>query len=63
MRGYADAQARQIFRDLVDLPATVKATPSQIRVTFHRRTQSPYLARLGPLCGDARLVLRSTHVG
>jgi len=40
MRGYADAQARQVFRDLVDLPATVKVTPSQICVTFHRRAIS-----------------------
>jgi transposase len=43
MRGYADAQARQIFRDLVDLPATVKVTPAEVRVTFHRRAHIPIL--------------------
>ena len=26
MRGYADAQARQIFRDLIDMPADVTVT-------------------------------------
>jgi hypothetical protein len=43
MRGYADAQARQIFQDLIDLPATVKVTASQGHVTFHRRTHLPIL--------------------
>ena len=28
MRSYDDAQARQIFRDVIDMPATVKVTPS-----------------------------------
>jgi hypothetical protein len=41
MRGYEDAQARQIFRDLVDMPATVKVTPKEIRVEFHRRAHPP----------------------
>ena len=41
MRGYADAQARQIFRDLIDLPATVKVTPTEVRVTLHRRAHIP----------------------
>ncbi len=41
MRGYADAQARQIFRDLIDLPATVEVAPDQVRVTFHRRAHLP----------------------
>jgi hypothetical protein len=43
MRGYGDAQARQIFRDLVNLPATVKVTPAEVRVTFHRRAHVPIL--------------------
>ncbi|MHC1729745.1 MAG: hypothetical protein AB9866_27700 [Syntrophobacteraceae bacterium] len=42
MRGYADAQERRVFRDLIDLPATVKVTPSQIKVTF-RRAHLPIL--------------------
>jgi hypothetical protein len=32
MRGYDDAQARQIFRDLIDMPAD-----NEIGVRFHRR--------------------------
>ena len=34
MRGYHDAQARQIFRDLVDMPADVAITVASLR--FHR---------------------------
>lgn len=41
MRGYADAQARQIFRDLLDLPAQVEITPREVRVEFHRRAHLP----------------------
>jgi hypothetical protein len=41
MRGYSDAQARQVFRDLLDMPATVKVTPEQVQVTFHRRAHLP----------------------
>jgi hypothetical protein len=70
MRGYADAQARQVFRDLVDLPATVKVTPSQINVTFHRRAHLPILLASDlftetptvPWWDGARLVLHATHV-
>ena len=67
MRGYADAQARQIFRDLIDLPATVKVTPSQIHVTFHRRAHLPILLASDlfsetaavPWWNGARLVLQT----
>jgi hypothetical protein len=31
MRGYADAQARSIFRDLVDIPATVEVSATGAR--------------------------------
>ena len=41
VRGYDDSQARQIFRDLIDMPATVKVTPKQVTVTFHRRAHLP----------------------
>ena len=41
MRGYADAQARQIFRDLLDMPAQVEITPREVRVEFHRRAHLP----------------------
>ncbi len=41
MRGYADAQARQIFRDLLDMPAQIEITPREVRVEFHRRAHLP----------------------
>jgi hypothetical protein len=43
MRGYADAQARQIFRDLIDMPATVRIKPRCVEVCFHRRAHLPIL--------------------
>ena len=43
MRGYEDAQARQIFRDLIDMPADVKITHSEITVRFHRRAHLPII--------------------
>jgi hypothetical protein len=67
MRGYADAQARQIFRDLIDLPATVKVTASEIHVTFHRRAHLPILLASDlfsetpavPWWNGARLILQA----
>jgi hypothetical protein len=47
MRGYRDAQARQIFRDLVDTPATVDITAHAVTVTFHRRAHLPILMASG----------------
>jgi hypothetical protein len=43
MRGYADAQARQIFRDLLDMPATVIISETEINLEFHRRAHLPIL--------------------
>lgn len=43
MRGYADAQARLIFRDLIDMPADVELTPGNVEVRFHRRAHLPIL--------------------
>lgn len=43
MRGYANAQARLIFRDLVDTPADVEVTDQEIIVHFHRRAHLPIL--------------------
>jgi hypothetical protein len=67
MRGYADAHARQLFRDLLDIPATVKVTPEQVRVTFIRRAHLPILlaseifaqSPTVPWWNGAKLVLRS----
>lgn len=49
MRGYADAQARQIFRDLINLPATVTVSPNEVEVSFHRRSHLPILLASGLL--------------
>lgn len=49
MRGYADAQARRIFQDLVDMPAQVEVSDAEIRVEFHRRAHLPILLDSG-LC-------------
>ena len=47
MRGYVDAQARHIFRDLVDMPATIAITAREITVSFHRRAHLPILMASG----------------
>jgi hypothetical protein len=68
MRGYADAQARQIFRDLIDLPATVKVSPTEVRITLHRRAHLPIILASGiltetptvPWWNGARLVFHTS---
>ena len=47
MRGYGEAQARHIFRDLVDMPATVDITARDVTVAFHRRAHLPILIASG----------------
>jgi hypothetical protein len=47
MRGYSDAQARQIFRDLVDMPADVTVTKQEVQVSFHRRAHLPIILASG----------------
>ncbi len=47
MRGYDDAQARQIFRDLIDMSAEVAVTPAEIRLRFHRRAHLPIVLASG----------------
>jgi len=47
MRGYDDAQARQIFRDLIDMPADIKITDQEITVRFHRRAHLPIVLASG----------------
>ena len=47
MRGYREAQARHIFRDLVDLPATVDISAQAVTVSFHRRAHLPILMASG----------------
>jgi len=43
MRGYGDAQARQIFRDLIDMSADVEVSDKAVTVRFHRRAHLPIL--------------------
>ncbi len=47
MRGYSDAQARQIFRDLIDMPADVTITEREVEVSFHRRAHLPIILASG----------------
>ena len=47
MRGYADSQARQIFRDLIDMPANITISVSEVRVDFHRRAHLPIILASG----------------
>ncbi|PYM79832.1 MAG: hypothetical protein DME09_20590 [Candidatus Rokuibacteriota bacterium] len=55
MRGYADAQARQIFRDLIDMPATVEVTKTEVLVQFHRRAHLPIVIASGRLNTPVRV--------
>ena len=43
MRGYGDAQSRQIFRDLVAMPADVEVSQKEVSVSFHRRAHLPII--------------------
>ncbi|MEI8254645.1 MAG: hypothetical protein WCJ30_03140 [Deltaproteobacteria bacterium] len=49
MRGYADAQARNIFRDLVDMPAEVTIGEHDVTVRLQRRAHLPIIVASGIL--------------
>lgn len=49
MRGYSDARARQIFRDIINTPADVEISEDSISVSFHRRAHLPIILASG-LC-------------
>lgn len=49
MRGYADSQARQLFRDIIDMPADVNVTDAEVQVRFHRRAHLPIVIASGLL--------------
>ena len=49
MRGYADSQARQIFRDLLNTPADVSISERQVTVRLHRRAHLPIILASGLL--------------
>jgi hypothetical protein len=52
MRGYAQAHARRLFQDLVDMPAQVEVSEREVRVEFHRRAHLPIVLASG-LCNRA----------
>jgi len=47
MRGYSDAHAKQIFRDLIDMPADVRISSTEVQVSFHRRAHLPIILASG----------------
>ncbi len=57
MRGYGDAQARQIFRDLVAMPATVTIRESEVEVSFHRRSHLPIVLASGLVSSSPRALV------
>ena len=70
MRGYADAHARRIFQDLVDMPAQVQVQRGEVRVEFPRRAHLPIVLASG-LCGrpvaipwwEGKRLRLTTHTG
>jgi len=55
MRGYAEAQARHIFRDLIDTPAEVSVSQREVHVHFHRRAHLPIIIASGILNSPLKL--------
>jgi len=49
MRGYEDAQARNVFRDLIDMPAEVSISEREVCVRFQRRAHLPIIVASGIL--------------
>ncbi|MGB8951099.1 MAG: hypothetical protein WCC06_00325 [Candidatus Aminicenantales bacterium] len=47
MRGYSDAQARHLFRDIIDIPADVRIEGREVEVKFHRRSHLPIILASG----------------
>jgi hypothetical protein len=64
--GYGHAQAKKLFRNLLDVSATVEIEADKVEVTFDKRAHNPFLvkSRLAdeptpmPWFGDKRLSLR-----
>jgi hypothetical protein len=55
MRGYQDPQARQIFRDLIDMPADISISRRKVTVRFHRRAHLP-IVLASDLCNKSVVV-------
>jgi transposase len=70
MRGYEDCQARQIFRDLIAMPANIYLKDDEVEVSFLRRAHLPIILASGlidrpfavPWWGGKKLRL-TTHNG
>lgn len=61
MRGYADAQARHLFRDLIDTPADVTITEREVQVRFHRRAHLPIIIASGLLDAPVKVPWWHNH--
>jgi len=61
MRGYADAQARHIFRDLIDTPADVSVSEREVHVHFHRRAHLPIIIASGILDASTKVPWWHNH--
>jgi transposase len=61
MRGYADAQARHIFRDLIDTPADVTVSEREVHVHFHRRAHLPIIIASGILDSSTKVPWWHNH--
>ena len=67
-REYERAQAKKIFRNLLDVSATVAINNDQVIVTFDKRAHNPYLVASGladtptsmPWYGNKQLIIRFT---
>jgi hypothetical protein len=65
-REYERAQAKKIFRNLLDVSATVVITRDQVVLTLNKRAHNPYLVASGladkptpmPWFGNKKLVIR-----
>lgn len=65
-REYERAQAKKIFRNLLDVSATVVIDDDQVIVTLDKRAHNPYLVASGladvrtpmPWCGNKQLAIR-----
>ena len=61
MRGYADAQARHIFRDLIDTPADISVSKHEVHVHFHRRAHLPIIIASGILNSTVKVPWWQNH--
>ena len=61
MRGYAEAQARHIFRDLIDTPADVAISEREVHVRFHRRAHLPIIIASGLLDSPVKVPWWDNH--